>query len=71
LWNQAIPALGVAVTNNLLYGIPLVGVITGVAALGEPLTANVFISAALIIGGVLLACRKQTSDRKRPDSSSE
>jgi drug/metabolite transporter (DMT)-like permease len=68
LWNQAIPALGVAVTNNLLYGIPLVGVITGVAALDEPLTTNIFISAALIIGGVLLACR---DERNRLDSSSE
>ncbi len=71
LWNQAIPALGVTVTNNLLYGIPLVGVITGVVALDEPLTVNIFASAALIVGGVLLACQEQPSESNRPGPSSE
>jgi drug/metabolite transporter (DMT)-like permease len=58
LWNRAIPVLGVTVTNNLQYGIPLVGVITGVLALGEPLTLNILTGGSLILGGVLLACRK-------------
>ena len=60
LWNQAIPALGVALTNNLLYGIPLVGVLTGVLFLGEPLSWDILFGAVLIIGGILLAGREQT-----------
>lgn len=56
-WNQAIPVLGVTASNNLLYGLPLVGVITGVLALGEPLTPAIGGGAVLILGGVLLAGR--------------
>lgn len=56
-WNQAIPVLGVTASNNLLYGLPLVGVITGVLALGEPLTPTISAGAVLILGGVLLAGR--------------
>ncbi len=62
LWNQAIPALGVMMTNNLLNGIPLVGVVTGVIALGEPLTGNILLGGALIVGGVLLASWKQSRE---------
>ncbi|MHB8765898.1 MAG: EamA family transporter, partial [Deferrisomatales bacterium] len=57
LWNAAIPALGVTATNNLIYGIPLVGVLAGVAFLGEPLTARVALGGALIVGGVAVASR--------------
>lgn len=56
-WNQAIPVLGVTASNNLLYGLPLVGVITGVLALGEPLTPAISAGAVQILGGVLLAGR--------------
>ncbi len=56
-WNRAIPALGVTATNNLLYGIPLVGVLTGVVFLDEPLTASVLIGGVLIICGLVLANR--------------
>ncbi len=57
LWNQAIPRLGVSITNNLLYGIPLVGVLTGVVVLGEPMTPSIMVGGGLILGGVLLACQ--------------
>ncbi len=57
-WNLTIPALGVTTTNNLLYGIPLVGVLTGILALGEPLTLTIVLGGALIIGGVVLASRR-------------
>jgi drug/metabolite transporter (DMT)-like permease len=56
-WNQAIPVLGVTASNNLLYGLPLVGVVTGILLLGEPLTPAIAGGAALILGGVLLAGR--------------
>ncbi len=54
-WNRAIPALGVTTVNSLLYGIPLVGVLSGVLALGEPLTLQVGLGVLLIPGGVILA----------------
>lgn len=56
-WNQAIPVLGVTASNNLLYGLPLIGVISGILALGEPLTPAITGGAVLILGGVLLAGR--------------
>lgn len=62
-WNQAIPALGVTVTCNLLYALPLVGVAGGIILLDEPLTAGVGLGAVLIIGGVVWA---HQSSRHRP-----
>ena len=61
-WNQAIPALGVTVTCNLLYALPLVGVAGGILLLGEQLTAGVGLGALLIIGGVVWGHR---SSRRR------
>ncbi len=54
-WNRAINVLGVTVTNALIYGIPLVGVLAGVVMLGEPLTWKVAAGAVLIVGGVVIA----------------
>ena len=56
-WNQAIPAIGVTATNNLLYSLPLVGVGGGILMLGEPFSAGVMIGGALVLGGVCLAGR--------------
>lgn len=58
LWNGAIPVLGVSVTNNLIYGIPLVGVLAGVLLLGESLSGRVALGGALVVGGVVLASRR-------------
>ena len=57
LWNAAIPALGVTLSSNLINGIPLVGVLTGVVALGEPFSAATAAGGALVVGGVVLASR--------------
>ena len=51
-WNQAIVHLGLSMTNNLLYLLPLLGVSSGIVFLDEPLTANVLWGSLLIIGGV-------------------
>jgi len=59
LWNRAIPVLGVSVTNNLIYGIPLVGVLAGVLLLGEALSERVALGGALVVGGVVLASRRK------------
>ena len=63
-WNRAVPALGATRTNTLLYLVPLVGVLTGVLALGEPVTAQLFIGGGLIFGGVLLAQRRQHASKE-------
>lgn len=60
LWNLALPALGVSVSNNLLNGIPLVSVVTGVLALGEPFTGAMALGGALILAGVVVV--ERTSD---------
>ncbi len=58
-WNRAVPRLGPSTTNNLLYLLPLVGVATGVIALGEPLAPSLFIGGGLILAGVMLAGRSR------------
>jgi drug/metabolite transporter (DMT)-like permease len=60
-WNTAIPALGPSATNTLLYLLPLVGVMGGVLLLNEPLTPALLFGGGLILGGVVLARRGQTS----------
>ncbi len=62
-WNQAIPALGVTTTTNLLYTLPLVGVAGGILMLGEPLSAGVTTGGLLVLGGVCLASRRDKSRR--------
>jgi len=59
-WNRAVPALGATRTNTLLYLVPLVGVVTGVLALDEPVTLPLLVGGGLIFCGVLLAQRRRT-----------
>ena len=66
LWNRVIPTLGVAATNNLLYGLPLIGVLTGVIFLGEPMTLSITLGGTLILGGVILAGRAAPHPEGRP-----
>jgi drug/metabolite transporter (DMT)-like permease len=54
-WNLAISHLGVTMTNNFLYVLPLIGVSSGVLLLDEPLTGQIVWGAILIIGGVIAA----------------
>jgi drug/metabolite transporter (DMT)-like permease len=54
-WNLAIARLGVSMTSNLLYAMPLLGVSSGVLLLGEPLTPQILWGALLIVGGVVWA----------------
>ncbi len=56
-WNRAVPLLGPVAINNLLYFIPLVGVLGGIVLLGEPVTAGVVWGGALILCGVFVAHR--------------
>ncbi len=60
LWNLALPALGVSVSNNLLNGVPLVSVVTGVLALGESFTGTMALGGTLILAGVVVV--ERTSD---------
>lgn len=54
-WNLAIANLGVGMTSNLLYLMPLLGVSSGVLLLDEPLTPQILWGSLLIIGGVIWA----------------
>jgi drug/metabolite transporter (DMT)-like permease len=54
-WNRAVSALGPTAINTLIYFIPLIGVISGIIFLGEPLTPALFWGGGLIFCGVLLA----------------
>ncbi|HVO20435.1 MAG TPA: DMT family transporter [Anaeromyxobacter sp.] len=56
-WNVALPVLGVPVANNLLNVIPLVSVLTGVLALGEPFTLPIAVGGALVLLGVVVVER--------------
>lgn len=58
-WNRAVPALGPNLTNTLLYLLPMVGVVTGVLALNEPVTSELFAGGGLILCGVILAGKGQ------------
>jgi drug/metabolite transporter (DMT)-like permease len=60
LWNLALPVLGVSVSNNLLNGVPLVSVVTGVVALGESFTGAMALGGTLILAGVIVV--ERTSD---------
>ncbi|MGC4001455.1 MAG: EamA family transporter [Anaeromyxobacter sp.] len=57
LWNLALPVLGVSLANNLLNGIPLLSVLTGVLLLGEPFTWSLALGGGLVLAGVVLAER--------------
>lgn len=63
-WNRAVPRLGPNRTNTLLYLLPLVGVVTGVLALDEPVTVQLFVGGGLIIGGVVLTQRGERQQRQ-------
>jgi len=58
LWNRAVPMLGATRTNTLLYLVPLIGFTTGILALNEPLTRQLFFGGGLIFAGVLLVQRR-------------
>jgi drug/metabolite transporter (DMT)-like permease len=65
-WNRALPELGISTTNTLLYGIPLVGVLSGIIVLGEPLTAGILLGLILIPGGVFIAGYKSFKRSPKP-----
>ncbi len=58
-WNRAIQVLGATATNSLIYGIPVVGVVTGVMVLGEPLGVGVVTGGALVVAGVALTSLRE------------
>lgn len=55
MWNETMKKLGSVTANNYLYGQPLVTMIIGVTALGEPLTPLGIIGCILIIGGLIVS----------------
>jgi drug/metabolite transporter (DMT)-like permease len=70
LWNLALPVLGVSVANNLLNGVPLVSVLTGVLVLGEPWIASIAFGGGLILAGVIVVERTSRSSHRGADLAS-
>ena len=58
MWNRAQKELGPIIATNYIYIIPLVGLLTSVALLGEPVNTTMLIGCVLILSGVFLGQRK-------------
>lgn len=65
MWNEANRILGSVTANNYLYGQPIVTMIIGVMALGEPVTVLGVTGCALIIGGLVAADKLDFTRIKR------
>lgn len=66
-WNWSLPFLGVTAHTNLLYGIPPIGVATGILFLGEPLAPNLIWGGVFILGGVIVANRTTSTNVRNTD----
>lgn len=67
-WNRALQVLGVTATNSLIYCVPVVAVAAAVLTLGEPLTREVVLGGALVVGGVATANGRWARRWRRPPS---
>lgn len=65
IWNEAMKILGSVTANNYLYGQPIITMIIGVTALGEPLTVAGCIGCLLIIGGLIMSDKLDFSRLRR------
>ena len=61
LWHQGIERIGSISASNYIYLVPLLTAITGIIALDEKLTRQMIIGGGLILIGLYLAQRKQTT----------
>lgn len=55
MWNKAVKTLGVIKSNNYIYLVPLVTMITSVLVLKEPVNLWMFVGGLLILGGVYIS----------------
>lgn len=55
IWNETMKILGSVTANNYLYGQPIVTMVIGVLALGEPLTILGCVGCVLIILGLIVS----------------
>ncbi|HOJ78588.1 MAG TPA: DMT family transporter [Bacillota bacterium] len=55
MWNKAVKTLGVIKSNNYIYLVPLVTMVTSVLILKEPVNLWMFIGGLLILGGVYIS----------------
>ncbi len=58
MWNRAQRELGPIIATNYIYIVPLVGLLTSVVLLGEPVNTAMLIGCALILSGVFLGQRR-------------
>jgi len=62
LWNQGIARIGSIRASNYIYLVPLLTAITGIFALDETLTQKMIVGGVMILTGLYLAQRKNTSN---------
>ena len=55
LFYRLISLAGATSASTVTYAIPVVAVVLGIIVLGEPVTWNLFVGAAIVVGGVALA----------------
>ena len=65
LWSKVIWQLGPVRTNNFIYVVPLVTMLTSVLVLSEPLTPFAVVGGVLILTGVSLSSSRSRLPRKR------
>lgn len=58
MWNRAMTELGALTTTNYIYIVPLVGMLTSVVLLGEPMNITMLVGCVMILSGVFLGQRK-------------
>lgn len=58
MWNRAQKELGPIIATNYIYIVPLVGLLTSVVLLGEPVNTAMLIGCAMILSGVFLGQQK-------------
>jgi drug/metabolite transporter (DMT)-like permease len=68
-WNRLVLMLPVAVSSVATLATPVVGVLSGILVLGEPLTWHELAAGAFIVGAIALVLIAPRSDRRPTPSS--
>jgi drug/metabolite transporter (DMT)-like permease len=55
LWYRVLPSLPTTIAGIAQLSVPVIAVAAGVAALGEPVSARLLLSGALVLGGIAVS----------------
>jgi drug/metabolite transporter (DMT)-like permease len=62
-WYTALPKLGAIAAANAQLAVPVIAALAGVVLFGEPITARLAVSSALVLGGSAVAVRRNLTPR--------